>query len=1069
MTTFARSPHLLKKWCATCISLATLATTLGLSVYPASAAVHPVRNMTSAPQKLYTVAADAFPPHQGFGDSRFGAVQAFEAPAAADDLHVGWERVQVAWSELQPHGPGLLDPNATPTDATLDKELAHGRHLVGVILDVPGWAAVNPKDGAKAVPQNINLPWNDARNYFGQFVYQVVRHYAGRIDTFNILNEVNIKTGDYFQFAGGVVQYAQILRVAYLAAHAANPHVSIHIYGDSMYNDYGLWFSKTIDALAAFPNAAANNYFFDAADVHLYISILQWKRLLDIWHHVMQSHGFDKPIWMSETNVLPRNDYVRPSPSFSDNAPLDVQSAFIVDSFAVGLSLLMPRVEIFTLRDPSATNSLLAGLVRYNFSKRPAYAAFKTVNQWFAGVTRAAYHPGSEATRAADNKHPLFRVVLERPASVGVPARMIQVIWDQAGTPIDASVPALASSATVVRPDGSTSTATPSHGSFAFHLAAATDENPLMRGEYKIGGTPLIVVQDLQANQHAPALAPIFVERDRGAGATAALGAVSSIATAPDLSGRRVLADTAHDRVLVENAQGQVAVRIGSTGGAPGQFRGPAAVAIGSDATLYVADQGNARIQEFSLTGQLLGGFGSYVDPTTPGAALHAPSALAVAPDNSLYVVDEAQDAVLHFDRAGHLLGRWGVLGHGSGQFDGPSDIAVAPNGAVYVADTLNNRVAVFDAHGAPLGQIGSGDAGASLTTLHWPVAIAFTQDGRVAVSDAGNARIVVAARPQTLLGSIAAPALALPGGVAVAPDGSFFVSDTTRNRIIQLDATGHQLAAFGAKGQAPGSFLQPLGLAFGPDGALYVADEGNNRIQVLTATGKVVRTFGHQGNAPGAFLGPHQVSVAPDGSVWVADTFNARVQHLSATGAPLTPIITHVNGAYGVAADGQGGVYYSAYYGQRVYHYAKDGQTTVVGSVGSGSQEFNHPSLLASSSDHKTIYIVDQDNQRVQVLRNGRVIDYRGGASMLTTPVAVAVGPDGAVVVLDAGGKKLVRFRGTSDTGFTSIPAPSTPLGLTADAAGVVAAGVNPLTGLTAQTLFPVAVAAAASKAPTP
>lgn len=1021
-----------------------LAASLLLGIAPAKASSRPV-----SLGRLTTVLPDAFPPHQGFGDSRFGAVQAFEAPRQADDLHVGWERTQIDWNQLQPHGPGALNPNATPTDATLDHEIAHGRHLVGVILDVPSWAAVIPKDGAKAVPQNINLPWNDSRNYFGQFVYAAVRHYAGRIDTFNILNEVNIKTGDYFQFAGNVAQYAQILRVAYLAAHAANPHVSINMYGDSMYDDYGLWFSKTIDALVAFPDAAANNNFFDAADVHLYISTLQWKRLFAIWHHAMQSHGFDKPIWMSETNVLPRNDAVRPSPSFKDNAPLDLQPSFLVQSFATGLGLLVPRLEVFTMRDQS-NHALLAGLLRYDFSQRPEYYAFKTVNQWFAGITRAAYDPGSEAINQADNKQPLFRVVMERPATAAAPGAMIQVIWDQAGTPIDASVPAVASTATVVRPDGSTSTASPSHGAFRFHLAAARDQDPLIPGTYKIGGIPLIVVQNLPQHQHVAGLQAIYSERDRGAGASAALGAVASVATVPDLSGRRVVADTAHDRVLVENAQGQVAVRIGSTGGAPGQFQGPAAVAAGPDGTLYVADQGNARIQEFSLNGQLLGGFGSW-------PILQAPSALAVAPDNSLYVVDEAQDAVFHFSRSGSLLGRWGSLGHGSAQFDGPNGIAVSPNGTVYVADTLNNRVAVFDPSGSPIGQIGSGTAGGVGAALHWPVAVALTQDGRVAVSDADNGRIVLAARPQTLLNSVALPAaVAAPGGVAVAPDGSYFVSDAQGDRIVQFDSTGHTLASFGKKGQAPGSFMQPLGLAFGPDGNLYVADSFNNRIEVLTPTGKVVRTFGKQGGGPGQFLGPHQVSVDADGSVWVADTFNGRVQHLSATGAPLSPTIEHINGAYGVAADGQGGVYYSGYYGQRVYHYFKNGHTSVVGSVGSGSNEFNHPGQLAISADHTTVYIVDKDNQRVQVLQNGRLVDHRGGPSMLRMPIAVAVGHDGAIIALDAGTKKVVRFRGGSTASFTALSVSGVPLGLTSSAGSLSIASVNPLTGATRQVSVP-------------
>ena len=118
-----------------------------------------------------------------------------------------------------------------------------------------------------------------------------------------------------------------------------------------------------------------------------------------------------------------------------------------------------------------------------------------------------------------------------------------------------------------------------------------------------------------------------------------------------------------------EDAQGHIQTVIGRTGGAPGQFRGPAGVAIGPDGTLYVADMGNGRIQEFDLQGRLLGGFGAFA---AGAASLQAPSAVAVAPDGTLYVVDAAQDAVLHFSRMGDFLGRFGGPGYGVGQLDGP-------------------------------------------------------------------------------------------------------------------------------------------------------------------------------------------------------------------------------------------------------------------------------------------------------------------------------------------------------------------------------------------------------------
>ncbi len=1003
----------------------------------------------AGPQLLYTVPAGAFPPLHGVGDRRFGVVEAFEVPQRADDLHLGWERVQIRWDELQPRGPLQWDANATANDRPFDAEIAHGHQLVGVLQGVPAWAAQNPKDGNAAVPKGLDLPWNDPHNYWGQFVFRAARHYAGRIDTLVVLNEVNIGTGPYRQFDGSVAQYAQMLRVAYLAAHAANPHVAVHIYGDSVYADQGAWFDKTLDALARFPDAQANGLFFDAAEVHLYDSVLGWDHLIARWRQIMRDHGVDKPIWMSETNVAPRDDRVAPAFPANHNTLLANQPDFLVDAFAAGLGLGLPRIEVYRMLDPQHIYPEHPnGLVRRNGTVRPEYAAVKTLTTWLAGVDAARYEP---CTTPYVDKSCLFRVVLERPG------QEIQVLWNQGGRALDATVPAVSARATVVRPLGQTQTVRAKNGRFTFALPGATDRAVLptthngvitsmsqlrFTDELKIGSTPLIVVQNLPAGRHVAGLHALPTETDRSAGAT--LGALPSVALAPDGSGVHALADPAHDRVLVEDAAGRITARIGGTGGAPGQFRGPAGVAIGPDGTLYVADMGNARIEEFDLSGRLLGGFGRY---DAGVASLHAPSAVAVAPDGTLYVVDAAQDAVLHFSRMGAFLGRFAGPGYGVGQLDGPGGLAVDAQGHVWVADTLNNRVLEFDGLGRQLAQIGTGAAAGGASNLHWPTGVTVLSGGGIAIADADNGRVVVVAHPQTYLSGVSVAGLRQPGGLAVAPDGSYFVADTAADRIVHLDAAGHQLGTFGTRGFGQGQFFGPLGLAFGPDGNLYVADGGNNRIEVLTPGGRFVRSIGRQGHALGQFVGPHAVSVAPDGTLWVADTFNARIQHLTPGGGVLGTI-KGVNGAWGVASDGQGGVYYSAYWGQRIYHWTPHGLQGW-GGPGSGAGEFDHPSALAYTAGSGTLYAVDEGNARVQYVKDGRIAGQRGGAgpdaSGLGRPVAVAVAPDNTIAVLDAVHKRIVCYAGSAVAGFRSIAATGVPLALASDRSGalvILAAG---------------------------
>jgi peptidylamidoglycolate lyase len=107
-----------------------------------------------------------------------------------------------------------------------------------------------------------------------------------------------------------------------------------------------------------------------------------------------------------------------------------------------------------------------------------------------------------------------------------------------------------------------------------------------------------------------------------------------------------------------------------------------------------------------------------------------------------------------------------------------------------------------------------------------------------------------------------------LPTDVAVAPDGSFYVSDGYGNsRIVRYSPEGEFLDEWGAKGTAPGQFDVPHGLALDAQGRVYVADRGNARLQIFDGTGKFLAEW------KGAQLGrPWAVRIGTDGSVYVVD-----------------------------------------------------------------------------------------------------------------------------------------------------------------------------------------------------
>ena len=84
-----------------------------------------------------------------------------------------------------------------------------------------------------------------------------------------------------------------------------------------------------------------------------------------------------------------------------------------------------------------------------------------------------------------------------------------------------------------------------------------------------------------------------------------------------------------------------------------------------------------------------------------------------------------------------------------------------------------------------------------------------------------------------------------LPTDVAVADDGSFYVSDGYGNsRVVKFSAEGNYLFEWGKKGNRQGEFDTPHAISLNDKGNVYVADRENNRIQEFDSDGKFIRVL---------------------------------------------------------------------------------------------------------------------------------------------------------------------------------------------------------------------------------
>lgn len=162
-----------------------------------------------------------------------------------------------------------------------------------------------------------------------------------------------------------------------------------------------------------------------------------------------------------------------------------------------------------------------------------------------------------------------------------------------------------------------------------------------------------------------------------------------------------------------------------------------------------------------------------------------------------------------------------------------------------------------------------------------------------------------------------------MPTDVAIAPDGSFYVSDGYRNsRVTRFSADGRFLGSWGTPGSKPGQFDVPHSLALDLHGKLYIADRGNARLQIFdlegnfreewkstvlgrpwavrvdedgnifivdggdqnsfwpdrarvlkfSSDGTILASFGSYGTEPEQFIWPHTIAVGPDGAIYVGE-----------------------------------------------------------------------------------------------------------------------------------------------------------------------------------------------------
>jgi peptidylamidoglycolate lyase len=128
-----------------------------------------------------------------------------------------------------------------------------------------------------------------------------------------------------------------------------------------------------------------------------------------------------------------------------------------------------------------------------------------------------------------------------------------------------------------------------------------------------------------------------------------------------------------------------------------------------------------------------------------------------------------------------------------------------------------------------------------------------------------------------------------VPHGLRIDSHDHLWVTDVGLQQVFELDHDGNMLRSFGVaneSGDDETHFDQPTDVAVAPDGTLFISDGyGNSRVVVLSTDGAFLRSWGTAGSAPGQLNTPHSIALDAQGRVYVADRGNARIQRFTQAG----------------------------------------------------------------------------------------------------------------------------------------------------------------------------------------
>lgn len=175
------------------------------------------------------------------------------------------------------------------------------------------------------------------------------------------------------------------------------------------------------------------------------------------------------------------------------------------------------------------------------------------------------------------------------------------------------------------------------------------------------------------------------------------------------------IADAWNSRVQVFDVQGNYINTFGKFGIADGDLKYPVGVAINSKGEIYISDIVNNRIEIYDKEGNYLREIGKKDGSGNPVSGFNmgefnSPVGITIDKLDRLYVADQGNARIQIFDNSDVPIKSIGTYGTADSQFQTLYGVTVDSNGNIYGVDYISCRVQKFDSNGTYLYSIGKTD-----------------------------------------------------------------------------------------------------------------------------------------------------------------------------------------------------------------------------------------------------------------------------------------------------------------------------------------------------------------------